>query len=447
MRTNVKAPAKPAARTHEGAVAARSTDLKDLRRSVMANMLFEDSFYESGVSIAERIKALVATVDPEAVAALAIEAREQMKLRHVPLLLARELARRKVNVAPLLERIVQRPDELAEFLAIYWAGKDKDSTIAASVKRGLAAAFVKFSPYQLAKYNRDDTIKLRDVMFLTHPKPKDEAQALTFKQLVDGTLPTPDTWETELSASKDKLASWTRLLAENKLGALALLRNLRNMEQAGVPEVMVRAALSVCKTDRVLPFRFISAARHAPRMEDALEEAMFRCVEGQPKLKGKTALVIDGSGSMFGTPISAKSELDRFDAAAALAILAREVCERAAVYVFSTTSKRTAPRRGFALRDALLHTAERGGTNTNDAVRMAAKDGYDRIIILTDEQSHQTIDKPLVGTTAYVVNVAAHKPGIAYGPWVSISGWSEAVLDYIRLSEVEAEAAGTAASE
>lgn len=433
MRTNVKV-ARPAVRTHEGAVAHRITPIRELERTVMACLLWEDSFYESGVSVAQRIKALVATTNPVEVEALAVRARTQMKLRHVPLLLARELVRNKHNIAGLLPQIINRPDELTEFLSLYWSD-GKDQPLAASAKRGLAAAFTKFNAYSLAKYNRDEAVKLRDVLFLVHAKPKDEEQAATWKQLVDGTLPVPDTWEVALSSGADKKATWERLLAENKLGALALLRNLRNMAQAKVPEVAVRSALASCKTEWVLPFRFISAARHAPALEDALEAVMFRALEGTDKLAGKTALVVDGSGSMFGTPVSARSEIDRFDAAAALAILAREICETVAVYVFSNTSVMVPPRRGFALRDVLNASAQHGGTNTGEAVRMANANGYDRIIILTDEQSHQTIPAPLAGAKGYVINVASYQNGIGYGPWVHIDGWSEAVLDFIRVHE------------
>lgn len=437
MRTNMKAPAVPAPRTHEGAVAVRITPIAELRRTVMACLLWEDSFYESGVAAADRIKALVASTDPVAVAQLAVEARTAMKLRHVPLFLARELVRNKVNVAALLPQIIRRPDELTEFLALYW--QEGKRPLAASVKRGLAAAFRKFDAYALAKYNRADAIKLRDVLFLVHAKPQDEAQGATWKQLVDGTLPTPDTWEVELSASKDKLASWTRLLTENKLGALALLRNLRNMAEAKVPESLMRSALAECKTDWVLPFRFISAARHAPKLEDALEAAMFRSLADAPKLSGKTALVIDGSGSMFGTPISGKSELDRFDAACALAILVREVCENVAVYVFSQNTYGVPPRRGFALRDVLKIKAEKGGTNTEFALQCAARDGYDRIIVLTDEQSHQQVSAPLPTAKGYFINVAGYQNGIGYGKWTHIDGWSEAVIDYIRAAERSAD--------
>lgn len=124
MKTNKSAPATPAPLTHEGAAASRINSEQALRRSVMAHMLWENEFYEDGQTIAGRIAALVAKVPAQKVAALAIAARESMKLRHVPLLLVREMARldtHKHLVASTLERIIQRPDELSEFLAIYWS--------------------------------------------------------------------------------------------------------------------------------------------------------------------------------------------------------------------------------------------------------------------------------------------------------------------------------------
>src|SRR5262245_65754696 len=80
-------------RTHEGAAARHISPELQLRRSVLACLLWESQFYEDGVEIAGRIAELVPKVAAEKVAALAIEAREQMKLRHAPLLLVREIAR------------------------------------------------------------------------------------------------------------------------------------------------------------------------------------------------------------------------------------------------------------------------------------------------------------------------------------------------------------------
>ena len=431
----INVPRKPI-HTHEGAVAQHINSELQLRRSVMACLLWESQFYEDGQSIADRIALTISKVTAEKVAGIAIEAREKMKLRHVPLLIVREMARlesHKGLVSETLARVIQRPDELTEFLAIYW--KDGKQPLSAQVKRGLAGAFDKFNEYQLAKYNREGSVKLKDVLFLCHAKAKDSDQEVLWKHLIAGELQVPDTWEVALSSGTDKKATWERLLSENKLGGLALLRNLRNMKQANVDEATIFSALDKMKTDRILPFRFISAAKYAPQWEAQLEPAMLKCLEGKEKLPGKTALVVDGSGSMFGAPISAKSEIDRFEAAAALSILAREICQNCMIIIFSTNAYLVPSRRGFALRDVLNSKAERGGTNTQNAIMGAAQEGYDRIIIITDEQSHQSISNPLIGTKGYVINVASYQNGIGYGQWTHIDGWSEAVLDYILYSE------------
>src|SRR6201997_70147 len=286
-------------RTHEGAPARRISPELQLRRSVLACLLWESQFYEDGVAIAGRIAELVPKVEAERVASLAVEAREAMKLRHAPLLLVREMARHKTHrtlVAETLARVIQRADELAEFMAIYW--QNGRAPLSAQVKKGLAAAFTKFDEYALAKYDRAGSVKLRDVLFLCHAKPRDEAQATLWKRLIAGELTPPDAWEVALSSGAHKCEAWERLLAERKLGALALLRNLRNMKDAGVREELVLEALRGMKTDRVLPFRFLAAARYAPQWEEALEQAMFRSLAGREKLAGRTVLLIDTSGSM-----------------------------------------------------------------------------------------------------------------------------------------------------
>jgi len=170
--------------THEGAIAKRITPIQELKRSVMACLLWEGSFYESGENVANRIKELCKKVTLKEIAALAIEAREKMNLRHVPLLLVREMARSSKDsiIAETLCRVIQRPDELTEFLALYWS--EGKAPLSAQAKKGLARALPKFSAYQLAKYNRDNAIKLRDVLFLCHAKPKDKEQEVAWKKLV-----------------------------------------------------------------------------------------------------------------------------------------------------------------------------------------------------------------------------------------------------------------------
>jgi len=431
-----------ATQTHEGGRARNISTEAQLRRSVLACLLWEQQFYEDGVEIAGRIAELVPKVAAEKVAALAADARESMKLRHAPLLLVREMARHASHrklVAETLERVIQRADELCEFVAIYW--KDGRVPLSAQVKKGLAAAFPKFDEYQLAKYDRGGPIKLRDVLFLSHAKPRDDAQAGVWKKLVWGKLATPDTWEVALSSGADKREAWERLLTENKLGALALLRNLRNMRDASVDEDQVLKALRSMKTDRVLPFRFLAAARYAPQWEPALEESMLKSVSAQAKLPGLTALLVDVSGSMT-APLSRRSEMLRTDAAYGLAVLLREIGERVNVYSFSDNLVEVPARRGFALRDAINQSQAHNGTYLGKAVedlnRRAAKgkdERYDRLIVITDEQAHDTVPNP--SGNGYVVNVASYKNGIGYGKWTHIDGWSESVVDYVRALEVE----------
>jgi 60 kDa SS-A/Ro ribonucleoprotein len=461
MRLNKFTPSRfTRPRTHEGAPAKRITAEQALRRSVLSCMLWENEFYEDGVQIAGRIGELVPQVEPEKVAALAVEGREKMKLRHAPLLLVREMARHATHralVAETLTRVIQRADELSEFVAIYWAGGRQP--LSAQVKKGLAAAFTKFDEYALAKYDRAGAVRLRDVLFLSHARPVDEAQAALWRRLVDNELATPDTWEVALSEAgrgesaetkaEAKREVWERLLAERKLGALALLRNLRNMREAQVPEKLVLDAIAAVKTDLVLPFRFLAAARNAPQWEEALEKAMFRALERRegdkqagsgPVLRGRTVLLVDISGSME-SPISYRSEMRRTDAAYGLAILLREIAESVTVFTFSDKAVRVPNRRGMALRDALDKSQPHGGTNLGASlglVEAEMRDGYERIVVITDEQSHDRVPSPR--GKGYAINVASAQNGVGYGAWNHIDGWSEAVVDYIaELETVQGE--------
>jgi 60 kDa SS-A/Ro ribonucleoprotein len=429
---NLNIPWTKGLRTHEGAPAKQISAEQQLRRSVLACMLWEDQFYEDGVAIAGRIRELVAKVSAEAVAALAVEAREKMKLRHAPLLLVREMARLASHrhlVAETLTRVIQRADELSEFVALYWS--EGKQPLSAQVKKGLAAAFTRFDEYALAKYNRPAPVKLRDVLFLCHAKPLDEAQAALWKRLAEGELATPDTWEVALSAGADKREAWERLLNENKLGALALLRNLRNMAEAKVDRKLIAGALGRMKTERVLPFRFIAAARYAPQWETELEQAMFRSLEGAAKLPGRTVLLVDVSGSMD-AQLSRRSEMRRNDAAYGLAVLLREIAEEVSIYSFSDDLVRVPSRRGFALRDAINASQRHNGTYLGKALA-GLKEQYDRLIVITDEQSHDPVPNPKA--RGYMLNVASYQNGVGYGAWMHVDGWSDSVIEYIRAAE------------
>jgi hypothetical protein len=375
----------------------------------------------------------------------------------MPLLLARELARhphragRPSIVSETLTRVIRRADELGEFVSLYW--KDGRQPLSAQVKKGLAKVFNTFDEYQLGKYNRDEKVKLRDVAFLAHVRPTEDGQVelkerkykngtvkilkrtlgSKLNKLVTGTLATPDTWEVGLSAGKDKAETFRRLLAEGKLGGLAFLRNLRNMMEAGISKTELIQLAQNVRFNRVLPFRFIAAAKVVGQLEDLIEPLMLQATADLPRLTGKTAVLVDVSGSMNST-MSGKSDLWRVDAAIGLAILAREVCEEVVIAGFESIVHPVRPRRGFALRDELNKYG--GGTDIDAAVAWANSQNADRLILITDEQSHTRVRKP-TAKFAYLINVAAYKNGVGYGDgWTAhIDGFSENVLRYI----VEAE--------
>ena len=419
--------------TAEGGKARHISSMQELRRTVLACMLWEDGFYESGEDVSDRIVSIVQSMPKEKlpdVAALAVEARSKQHLRHAPLLIVCVLASVGYPVADTIFEIVQRPDELSELLAIYW--KDGKRPIAKQIKKGLARAFAKFNEYSLAKFNQDREIKLRDVLFMVHAKPKDNAQADLWKRLVNNELVAPDTWEVELSASKDKKASWTRLVVEEKLGGLATLRNLRNMQEAGIDVSLIKRSIGQADYSRVLPFRFIAAARYAPHYEPELEAAMFRNLSDKPKLLGSTILLVDVSGSMS-EALSEKSDMRRADAAYGLAMILRELCEDIRVVTFANQEQEMPNRRGFALRDAMDSTAG-GGTKLGGAIRWAIGQPHDRLVVITDEQTSDGL--PVVTGKNYMINVASNKNGVGYGDWIHLDGFSEAIIDYI--VEVEA---------
>lgn len=193
-----------------GAKAAVQSNIALLRRAVLANLLWENVAYMDGESVALEIQRLIPLCNPEDVAALTVEARKIQKLRHTPLFLASEMCRyaeTKPYVKEVLPQIITRADMLTDFLAIYWKNSGGKS-IANCAKQGLAQAFHNFNEYKFAKYDRDSIIKLRDVMFLVHPKPLNEYETQLFKKVANRTLKTPETWETMLSAGKDKKESW-----------------------------------------------------------------------------------------------------------------------------------------------------------------------------------------------------------------------------------------------
>lgn len=183
MRFNIFNKAKKTVANYEGAKAYRMTPEYELYAAVVTTGL-NNSFYETGNKRLERIKSLIKKCNPEFVAKLAIYARNTMYMRSVPLVLSVELAKETSGhsiVSKTVNGVVQRADEIAELLAYYQlanqrTGVKKLNRLSKQIQKGLMQSFNKFDEYQFAKYNTAAEIKLKDALFLVHPKAKDENQ-------------------------------------------------------------------------------------------------------------------------------------------------------------------------------------------------------------------------------------------------------------------------------
>ncbi len=347
---------------HQGAEAFALTPEMELYSAVATSAL-SDTFYEKQNDRLERIEKLIAQNKPEFVGRLAVYARKNMHLRSVPMVLAVQMAKQHSGnpmVAKTVNGVVQRADEITELLAYYQLANQRGGTkklnkLSKQIQKGLAASFNKFDEYQLAKYNRDGEVKLRDALFLVHPKAKSDEQQALFNKLAKDELATPYTWEVELSTlGQNKFASdaerkmaftakWQELIDSGKLGYMALMRNLRNIIEA---EVSYKHMQKVCATladekavanAKQLPFRFLAAYRevkklqspYVPMVLDALEDAVKASAAN---IKGfdenqKVVIACDVSGSMQ-TSISPKSAVLNYDIGLMLGMLMQSRCKQ-----------------------------------------------------------------------------------------------------------------------
>ena len=434
-----------------GNAAAQQSNIDLLRRAVLANLLWEDLAYQDGRAVTDEIDRLVPLCRPQDVFDLAVEARQKQKLRHTPLYLAVRMCRSEEHrklVGKLLPQIITRADMLSDFLALYW--KDGRCPLCNQAKVGLGEAFHNFDEYQFAKYDRDNAVRLRDVMFFARPVPRDEKEAELFKKIAERALETPKTWEVMLSSGADKKEIWTELVAERRLGALAMLRNLSGMKNAGVDQKVILQGLDSINGTMLLPLDYLKAANANPEFKEYIEQAMSRSYEHLPVLPGNTLFIVDTSGSMD-SPMSGQSSFSRKDAAAAMAMLAVNQCESCRVVCTAGDdySRKGShefiqyPAKGFDLCDQICGTRERigyGGIFTRQVLNWCREqfkgEKFDRIIVFSDSQDCDlpTNGKPQpFGTRNYICNVSAHTRGVNYkGVWTAdISGFSENFLTYI----------------
>ena len=360
MKFNQSSVVKNTTVNHEGAVAYTLSPEVELY-TLACTTLIEDKFYTSKAEDLDRLRGLVKKCNPEFVAKLAVYVRLKMNLRSIPVVLAVELA--KVHngdnlVGRMIDKVIQRPDEITELLAYYATSNNRVDTkklakLSKQVKKAIARALLRFDAYALQKYNQKSDVSLKDALFLTHPKPKGSEQEELFKQLISDTLPTPYTWETELSeagkSGKDKKETWESLIDSKKVGYMALLRNLRNILEAKVSlKHIMSVAAFLCtpeavKNNKQLPFRYLAAYQaiegsdnpDASLLLNALEKAAEQAASHFPGFEGQRVFIAcDVSGSME-APLSQKSTMKYYDIGLTLGMFLRNRCQSCITSVFA----------------------------------------------------------------------------------------------------------------
>lgn len=435
MKTNVRKVSEPVF-THEGGKASKISKIKELERTVMSCLLWEDEFYENGESISERIMNLVAQCKEQEVIELIKKVKFDMRIRHCPLWMIVSLIKNgSTGLGDLIASVCQRPDDMGELVSLYYKVNDSKSPLSNSIKKGIAKAFEKFDEYQLAKYNRNVSYKLVDLANLCHPKSTD-----AIKKLIEGTLSTPETWEVGLSKAGQEGTSkadvWNKLIADKKLPDMAFLKNIRGILESGVSKDIVTKRIAAINQKKLLPIDFIRAGQMNPSVENEVEQKLLNFYD-TPALNGKTAILVDVSGSMYGNNWVRNTQ-ERDSYANALAMIGREACEHSDIYTFSNEVKMVANRRGFALKDVINNSQDHRGTYMWKALSEVNAKGYDRIIVITDEQTQDNSSSCKLNGKVYIVNVATNQRGVGYNQNIThINGTSDRIYNYIEALENE----------
>ena len=439
------------ATTYEGGVGFVRDTKGELFLLAVSNFVSEKTFYESAKDRDERFESLVGQVavsDPAWFAGFVPWLRNTANMRSASLVAAIEGARAMIKAGipggrALIAGSMSRADEPGEALA-YWLGR-YGRPIPHPVRRGIAdAASRLYNEYGLLKYDTPaHGVRFADVVDMCQPKRtvgfKEDLYryALDRRTGKDNGIPASldmvkaqanlrehwgnaDFWR-DLFANVDdvfavlreagvnwedalprvpaqyKRQAWEALIPS--MGYMALLRNLRNFDEAGISE---RAAAEVIAKlvdpaqvarSRQLPFRFLSAQEQmsTQRWGYALDQALQLCLGNIPALGGKTLILVDTSASMASYGFSEKSKMTPMKAAALFGVALAVKGENVDLRGFATGVFTNPVKKGssvlMGVQKFLAREGEVGhGTDINRAVRESYSD-HDRVVIISDMQT------------------------------------------------------------
>lgn len=446
-RTGVQSPIKSTStvtRTGNGATAYERTPKSELFLLAVSNFVGQETFYESAKARDDRFSKLsqtVAVADPQWFVSFVKWLRNDAFMRSGSVVAAVEGAKalHDANKAPgvsrkLVAAAMARADEPGELLAYYQSKYGKN--FPAYLKKGVADAAKRlYNEYSLLKYDTESKgFRFADVIQLVHPAADSAQQNKLFKYALDrryGNLGQGSTdglsmvrsrnyvmsvpveerrqflledgayWFKEAGLTWEAVSGWLQGPMDAKaweaiipnMGYMALLRNLRNFQQAGVDKKVYRDVLAKIsdpeqvKRGKQFPFRYL-AAYQANKANlttaAALEEALEASLDNVPSLPGRTLILVDRSGSMTWSR-DRNMDLTFADQAAIFGSAIALRAENATLVQFGTSSEEIRFSKSDSVLPMLRKYRDLGGTNTAAAVKRHFKD-HDRVIIVTDEQ-------------------------------------------------------------
>lgn len=358
--------------------------------SLLLTSFGDDKYYRLSNDTFKALEALIDACDKEFSAKALIFARKNFGMRTITHIGASILAKYISGEEwgkDFFNTIVARPDDMLEIVACHLSRKQK---LTNAMKKGFALAFARFDDYQLAKYKGEGKdVKLVDLVNLVHPTQSEKNNG-AIERLVKGELKSFDTWESELSRVGSDIEAkkevWKRLLSENKLGYFALLRNLRNiisLKDESIKEMAFNGLLNekAIKKSLVLPFRYSTAYDEMRKVDSkamgVVSKACDIACNNIPKMKGKTLVALDVSGSMGG-------RVSQIASVFTAALMKSNDCDLI-TFAWYAEYKFVNPN------DSVLTIANNlrfngGGTNFVDIFNKANK-AYDRVILLSDMQA------------------------------------------------------------
>lgn len=448
-----------AAFTHEGGPGFTNDNRGELFRLGVNLFAGENTFYESGKDRDSRFNSLVESLalsDPAWLMNFLVWLRHEGNIRTASIMGAAHAVHARLTAQAkgyaltpaetgwnrkLIASVPARADEPGE-LAAYWS-QAFGRTIPSAVKRGLGdAANRLYNEYSLMKYDTaSNGWRFGDVIQMTHPRTGgagNQDQLYKFamtrrygneKGFDLGELPMISfnsdlraraasdpsvlldsaalkraglTWEDALSLGGSKLDKgklWDSLVMGGSVGHMAMLRNLRNMQEAHIsPETVAKVQADLCNPEivakgRQFPFRYWSAYKNATGSQWAypLDQALSLSVRNIPELRGMTDVYIDTSASMD-SPMSNNSSIMRHEAGALFGIATAMRNPGSRVFMFADGVKEvTVDPNGSLLRQIEKFSRRIGevghGTNTAQSIRATTSSDTRRAVVFTDMQS------------------------------------------------------------